>query len=122
MQQDGWGGSLHEMSLMAGVFEIVEQTLAQHEIKRILKLKLRVGKLTNAQPDALCLAFEAYAQGTKAEGAELVIEEVPVRARCHRCGKEFPVTGFLFLCPHCQNVGLEILQGEELLVESLEVE
>jgi len=113
---------LHEMSLMAGVFKIVEEILDQHEIKRVVQIKLRVGELTNAEPAALHLAFAAYAQGTKAEGAELVIEQVPVQARCRSCGREFSVHGIFFLCPYCQTTGLEILQGEELLIESLEVE
>jgi len=113
---------VHEMSLMGGVFEVIEQTLSLHEVKRVLQVKLRVGELTNAQPDALYMAFEAYSKDTLCEGAELMVERVPVRGRCRNCHHEFNVETMFFLCPNCQNTGIEIIQGEELLLESLEVE
>lgn len=113
---------MHEMSLMGGVFEVIEQTIAQHEVKRVLQVKLKVGELTNAEPDALDMAFEAYSKDTPCEGAALIIERVPVRGRCRECGQEFSVEQMFFLCPQCQSSRIDIVQGEELLLESLEVE
>jgi hydrogenase nickel incorporation protein HypA/HybF len=113
---------MHEMSLMGGVFEVIEQTLSQHNVQRVLQIKLKVGELTNAEPDALQMAFEAYSKDTLCEGAELVVERVPVLGRCRHCLHEFPVKTMFFLCPNCQNSSIEVIQGEELLIESLEVE
>lgn len=113
---------MHEMSLMGGVFAVIEQTLAQHEITRVLQVKLKVGELTNAEPEALSMAFEAYSKETVCEGAELIVERVPVRGRCKNCREEFTVLNTLFLCPKCRNSGIDVIQGEELLLESLEVE
>ena len=113
---------MHEMSLMGGVFEVIEQTLSLHEIKRVLQVKLKVGELTNAEPDALNMAFEAYSKDTICEGAELIVERVPVRGHCRNCQHVFTVETMFFLCPSCQNTGIEVIQGEELLLESLEVE
>lgn len=110
------------MTLMGGVFAAIEETVSQHEIKRVLKIKLKVGELTNAVPEALLTAFEAYSKDTICEGAELVVERVPVRARCRECLQEFDVKTMFFLCPKCQNARVEVIQGEELLLESLEVE
>jgi len=113
---------VHEMSLMGGVFEVIERTISQHDVKRVLQVKLKVGELTNAEPDALDMAFEAYSKDTLCEGAELIVERVPVRGRCRSCRNEFPVKTMFFLCPNCQNTSIEVIQGEELLLESLEVE
>lgn len=113
---------MHEMSLMGGVFEVIERTLTQHEVTRVTQVKLKVGALTNAEPEALAFAFEAYAQGTSCEGAELLIERVPVVGRCSHCRAEFPISNLFFICPHCQARKVEVIQGEELLLESLEVE
>lgn len=114
---------MHEMSLMSGVFQVIEETLAQHEFDKVLQIKLKVGKLTNAEPDALQFAFEAYAQGTACEGAELVIEQIPVMGQCLSCSQEFEIEGGLFLiCPHCHSSKVKIIQGQELLLESMEVE
>ena len=113
---------VHEMTLMGGVFEAIEKTVSWLEIKRVLKVKLKIGELTNAVPEALQLAFEAFSKDTLCEGAELVVERVPVRFRCRVCLREFEVKTLFFFCPECQNTGVEVIQGEELLLESLEVE
>jgi hydrogenase nickel incorporation protein HypA/HybF len=113
---------VHEMSLMGGVFEVIERTLSQYEIRRVLQVKLRVGELTNAEPDALQMVFEAFCKDTICEGAELIVERVTVRGRCRDCELEFSVKSMFFLCPRCRNTRIEVIEGEELLIESLEVE
>lgn len=113
---------MHEMSLMGGVFDVIDKTLSQYEVKRVLQVKLKVGELTNAVPDALRMAFEAFSQGTVCEGAELIVERVPVIGYCPSCDHEFDVKTMIFLCPKCGNPKIEVVQGEELLIESLEVE
>jgi hydrogenase nickel incorporation protein HypA/HybF len=110
------------MSLMSGVFDIIEDVLSKNQVHAVTQVRLVVGELTNAEPEALKLAFAAYAKDTQAEGAALEIVRVPVLARCRHCRQEFPVSGLTFLCPHCRQSGLEIIQGEELMLESLEVE
>jgi hydrogenase nickel incorporation protein HypA/HybF len=113
---------VHEMSLMGGVFEAIDSTLSQHSVNKVTQVKLKIGQLTNAEPQALSLAFEAYSKGTLCEGADLIVEIIPVRGRCKNCGEEFPIQELMFLCPICKHPGIEIIQGEELLLESLEVE
>ncbi|HZK85600.1 MAG TPA: hydrogenase maturation nickel metallochaperone HypA [Desulfosporosinus sp.] len=113
---------MHEMSLMGGVFEVIEKTISQHDIKLVLQVKLKVGELTNADPEALQMVFEAFCKDTICEGAELIIERVPVLGRCRNCQLEFTVKTMFFLCPACQDTNIEVIQGEELLLESLEVE
>jgi len=113
---------VHEMSLMGGVFEVIEKILPQYDVKRVLQVKLKVGELTNAEPDALLMAFEAYSKDTLCEGAELIVERIALRGRCRNCHHEFTVKTMIFLCPNCGDTSIEVIQGEELLIESLEVE
>lgn len=113
---------VHEMSLMGGVFEVMEKALSNHEVKRVLQVKLKVGELTNAEPDALLMAFEAFSKDTLCEGAELIVERVPLRGCCRNCHQEFTVKTMVFICPNCGDTGIEVIHGEELLIESLEVE
>lgn len=112
---------MHEMSLMAGVFELIEQTVRQHNIKRVVQVNLQVGEFTNTEPGALQMAFEAYTLGTCCEGAELIVTRVPARGFCLDCKQEFALKHF-FICPQCQNRQVRLTQGQELLLESLEVE
>lgn len=114
---------MHEMSLMSGIFDVINSTLNNYpEVDKVTKVKLKVGKFTNAVPAALEFAFQAFSTGTKAEGALLEIETVPVVACCKNCSHEFFVEGLAYCCPKCRSYQIEIISGRELLLESLEVE
>lgn len=113
---------MHEMSLMQGIFNIIEQTLAGHQVNKVTKVRLQIGVLTNAVPDSLRMCFDAFARGTKVEGAQLEIDLVPLLIECTACGQIRELAEPVFLCPNCAGPGVKILSGRELKIESLEVE
>ncbi len=113
---------MHEMSLMSGVFEAIDAALEAYQVPRVTKVKLQVGRLTNAEPDALDFAFQAFAAGTPMEGAVLEIELVPLAGCCKECAREFEIEGLVFYCPECKSPSIHIVRGRELVLESLEVE
>lgn len=73
-------------------------------------------------PSALSFSFELVAQGTPVEGAELALEEISVTGECGSCGTNSRLAAFPLLCGSCGSADLRIVEGEELLVESLERE
>ena len=83
---------------------------------------MQLGHLRQVVPDALEFAFELVARGTELEGAELVMEDVPAAGRCRRCGAESELPGFPLACAACGSLDLELLRGEELLVDAIELE
>ena len=54
--------------------------------------------------------------------AQLNIEMVPVTAVCNKCQKKFQIKDLIFMCPHCDNLDIELISGGELSIHSLEVE
>jgi hydrogenase nickel incorporation protein HypA/HybF len=110
---------LHELAIAESVVEIARRHAAG---RQVTKVYLKVGHLRQVVPSALAFSFELVAQGTPVEGAELEMEEVPVKGRCRECGAESQLTEFPLQCTACGTFDLEILQGEELYVESLELE
>jgi len=113
---------LHEMALMAGVFDIIRENTKDLPEKNVTRVTLVVGEMTNAVPEALEAAFEVYAKGTPVEGAELVIKDVPLIAKCRGCGWEGKTEKHVFMCPGCSSLGMEVVSGREMYVESLEVD
>ena len=110
---------MHELSIAAHVVGIA----ARHaEGRRVTKVFLKVGHLRQVVPSALAFSFELVAQGTPVEDAELILEAVPATGRCRDCGAESRLDGFPLLCGACGGLNLGIAQGEELYVESLEME
>ena len=83
---------------------------------------MRVGHLRQVVPDSLDFAFGLLTQGTALDGAVLQIEHVPAAGRCRDCGAESVMADFPLCCARCGGLSVEMLAGEELLVDALELE
>jgi hydrogenase nickel incorporation protein HypA/HybF len=110
---------MHELSIADAVVRIVCDHAGGRPVTRV---ELKVGHLRQVVPSSLAFAFALVAEGTVAEGAELAIEEVPPAGRCRTCGEEGALDGFPFACARCGSFDLELLRGEELLVDCLELD
>lgn len=110
---------MHELSIAGSVVEIASR---QANGRRVTKVRMKVGHLRQVVPSALAFSFELVTEGTPVEGAELEMEEIPATGRCRACAEESRFDGFPLQCASCGGFDLEILSGEELLVESLELE
>jgi hydrogenase nickel incorporation protein HypA/HybF len=110
---------VHELSIAQAVVGIAARHAGE---RRVIRVELRVGHLRQVVPDALEFAFGLVAEGTPVEGAELAIEHVPVRVACAACGGEGEVGELPFLCPACGGADVSVVAGEELEVDSLELE
>ena len=110
---------MHELSIAAAVVEIAGRHAAG---RRVRTITLKVGHLRQVVPSALAFSFEVVAQGTAVEGAALEIEAVPAIGVCRQCGGESHLPAFPLQCQACGGFDLRIVAGEELVVESLELE
>jgi hydrogenase nickel incorporation protein HypA/HybF len=113
---------VHELSIVASLFETLESLSREHDARRITAVKLRIGRLSGVVPELLESAFETYKKGTLAEGARLEIEVAPYDFRCRTCGG----TAFRdepgFACAACGSKDMELVGGMDLVLEKIEVE
>lgn len=110
---------MHELAIAQGVLAITERHAAG---RRVTKVELKVGHLRQVVPSALSFAFELSAVGTAAEGAVLELEEVPAAGWCRTCEARTDLPELPLLCRVCGSSEVEVTQGEELLVDSLELD
>ena len=110
---------MHELAIADSVVRIA---CAHAAGRKIAAVELKVGHLRQVVPSALEFAFELVSCGTNLDGAELRISEVPAAGRCRQCGGETALAGFPLTCAACNSVDVEVTAGEELRVESLELE
>lgn len=109
---------MHEMSVaLAVVDQVAEAATRAGSITVVRSVRLQVGELAGVVPDALAFSFELACAGTLLEGAELVTETVPGRARCTPCAHEWAV-GMppRLICPLCDGTHTELLAGRELQI------
>ena len=110
---------MHELAIAESVIAIVERNAAG---RHVVSVELKVGHLRQVVPSALTFAFELLVQETALEGAELQIVDVPAAGICRDCGAETVLPHFPLQCTSCEGLDVEVTAGEELVVESLELE
>jgi hydrogenase nickel incorporation protein HypA/HybF len=110
---------MHELSIAQAILAVVSEHAAGRRVSRV---EVEVGHLRQVVPSALAFAFELASSGTEAEGAELVLREVPIEVRCETCFAPSRQDGFPLRCPACGGLEVQIVRGEELSVQSLDVE
>ncbi len=113
---------MHEMGVAQQIANIAVASIPADIVDpKVEKLNLRIGKLAAVVEDSLKFCFEIITKETPLAGAELMIEAVPVQARCKGCDHCWEVEGPVFTCPSCQEGAVEVLSGRELEIVSMEL-
>ena len=110
---------MHELSIADAILQIA---LRHADGRRIEAIEVKVGHLRQVVPDALEFAFTLVSEGTLAEGAALALEHIPAAGSCRACGITTEFDGFPLACGACGGLDVELVRGEELLVDALTME
>ncbi|MGA2363225.1 MAG: hydrogenase maturation nickel metallochaperone HypA [Candidatus Aminicenantales bacterium] len=113
---------MHELSIVASLFEILEEKAREQNAVRITAVKLRVGRLSGVVPDLIESAFDTIKKGTLAEGSCLEIEVAPFDFKCRRCGGNAFLEDPATACASCGSTDIELVGGMDLVVEKIEIE
>jgi hydrogenase nickel incorporation protein HypA/HybF len=113
---------MHEVSLIEDIIAMVQQERAKHGFARVNMIKLKIGALGHAEPDALRFCFDAVAAGTIAQGARLEIEIIPGQGWCADCCRHVPLDERFGACPVCASGRVRMTGGDALRLAEMEVE
>ena len=107
---------MHELSLCMNLVDQLADLARHHGATSVARVELQVGTLSGIEPRLLEDAFPFASAGTIAEGADLSIEVVQPRTRCHRCGREAEAAPNRLACDACGSFDTELLAGQELIL------
>jgi hydrogenase nickel incorporation protein HypA/HybF len=115
---------MHETSLVMSMMNAINEIAKREKAKRVMKVKVRIGKMSGVVIDSFQFAFEALkSENPLTEIAELVIEECPLIYECQDCGNRFESDNIYFPeCPECGSLTLKTVSGEELEISNVELE
>jgi hydrogenase nickel incorporation protein HypA/HybF len=71
---------MHEMSLAESILQIVEETAARQDFRRVTEVRLEIGALSGVEVDALSFCLDVVLKGSVADGARIELERVPAIA------------------------------------------
>src|SRR4051812_49841508 len=110
---------MHELAISSAV---LESALRHAEGRRVTAVRVRVGHMRQVVPDSLDFYWGIVTRDGVAEGSVLEQEVIPARLACRDCADEWGIELPSFRCPGCGGADVEIAAGDELEVESIEVE
>ncbi len=109
---------MHEISLCTALARTVSRHAAGNEVRQV---NVRIGHFRQVVPETLTFCWSSTIEGTDLAGAELVVDYVPAVVRCRHCGAETTLEDPFLLCGACDSVDVELLQGDELSIQSIDV-
>ncbi len=113
---------MHELAITQSIFDLIMEQAKEAGAKKVGKINLVIGEMTGVVSDCVQFYFDFFSKETLAEGAVLSFVMVPSKAKCRGCDKLFELKEFDWTCPYCGGNNLQIVAGQELFVESIEVE
>ena len=111
---------MHEMSYMIRMVSLAAEVAKENNAESVESIVVEVGKTSGVMPYYMHKYFPEASKGTVIEGAELICEEVPVRAMCEECGKEYePNRDNDYLCPFCGGRRAHITAGKDVVLKNV---
>lgn len=113
---------MHELSVAQALVDQVENIVREQHAKSATLIRVRIGALSGVVAELLATAFSLAAAGSVAEAAKLEIVAAPIRVLCLSCGAESDATANRLLCGICGDWHTQVISGDELILESVELE
>ncbi len=112
---------MHEMSIAQSLVDILKEEMVKNNARVLKSVRLNVGQMSAVVPDSLSFCFEVITKETELEGAELVMEVIPLEGLCKECKETFEIKDYAFQCPHCGSKEIETIAGQDLSIVEIEV-
>ena len=112
---------MHELSLCENILYSIEETARNEGVKTVSAVHLCIGALSCVEPEALRFCFDAVTEGSIAENSCLTIDIQPGRAVCNHCDASLTIENYFDACSQCGSFDLEIIDGQQMQISSLEV-
>lgn len=109
---------MHEAIITRNMLDTALAAARASGAARVTRIRLLIGESAAVVPECVQSYFEQLRIGTEAATAVLEFHTAPLLIRCPKCGAEFGSLADMCGC----NAGGELLSGQGLVVESIEVD
>ena len=113
---------MHELAITQALIGLVQEHAEKVGAKKVERINVVVGELSGFIGQSVQFYFDQMSGGTVMEDAKLSFKTIPMTGRCRDCSKEFEIKEMDWTCPTCKGESIELVRGNELFVESIEVD
>jgi Zn finger protein HypA/HybF involved in hydrogenase expression len=111
---------MHEFSRTQNLLDLA---IKKSNSKRIVCVNLLIGPFSDEREDTIRFYWKDLAKGSPGEGAKLRFNHAPIEMKCFDCSGTFYLEeGERSLCKFCFVDHLQLLDKEDIRLESIEVE
>jgi len=104
---------MHSLAMAQDILEAVLGEANRRNAAKVKAIGVKIGSEHGDESESIQFCLEAAAKGTIAEGADMKLEVIDVKAKCPECGHVFTVTDHSPICLGCGNGNPEILNDME---------
>ncbi|MCR5606747.1 MAG: hydrogenase maturation nickel metallochaperone HypA [Treponema sp.] len=114
---------MHEMSYISRMVSMAIDIAKENNATKVKSIVVQIGKTSGVMPYYMYKYYPSVVKGTILESTELICEEVPVKALCEECGKEyFPNSENRYLCTYCGGKKARIIEGKGVTLKNIVIE
>lgn len=110
---------MHEFSRTQ---RLLDHALRNAGSRRIVRVDLLIGPFSEGREESIHFYWRDLAKGSRGEGAELHFEHLPVEVKCLNCTGAVYLDEETTMCEFCYRERLQLSSGEDVRLESLELE
>jgi hydrogenase nickel incorporation protein HypA/HybF len=113
---------VHEFVITQNILTTVLDEAKAANAKTIVDINLIVGELSGVATDCVQFYFDILKKDTIARDATFNFTCTPAKFRCRDCSAEFTTGDSYWTCPECEGINIELVEGRDCYIESIEVE
>ncbi len=113
---------MHEYSIVQALLEQVESLAVEHKAQKVTRVIVKIGVMSGVEPHLLEIAFNTFKEKTVCDGAEFVMNLQPLTIECKDCNAISELDAVHYCCPQCESINVNVVDGEDMFLMSLEME
>ena len=113
---------MHELAVTESLLGTASKYAIKNNAQKVVSLNITIGDLSSIVGDSVQFYWDIISEGTICENSLLVFNRISAKFLCQACKNDFNIKGELLPCPICGSMDLKTIQGDEFLLESIEIE
>lgn len=109
---------MHEYSVVMSMIDLCEKHAKGKPVEKVVT---KIGKMSGIEPHFLKESFDIFKEDTICQEASMTINLIDITIRCTDCDKEATVDNYSFYCPYCKSGNTEVLTGQEMHIDYIEL-
>ena len=113
---------MHDLMYANKIIALLKEKFPSKEMRGNIKVAVCLSPLSHVTADSLRGAFQTLAEKEGFKNVALDIEKSEVSIKCRKCAAITKISVPVFTCPACKGADFEILNHQEFLIKSIEID